>query len=191
MISSRLRSYAPISKPTRLAPAQHEASRYQLLTGLPRAGKCAAPAIEAAFVFTGENQVAAASAPICCAVKLQLGLRWVAARSNAEVIFQTALVSIKDQIDSGVNTLIANSGKLRNAGMPFPRVVAKDVVALAGQWIGPSLAAAGLAPTSFMRTTCSPSPADRLHRENGAGWSRKRLYPAPRARNFTPGSTWP
>jgi hypothetical protein len=92
---------------------------------------------QAAIVLAGENQVAAAQFQFGCAVKLQFGLRRVGAGGDAEVVFQTALVSIKNQIDSGIDTVVANSRKLRNAGMPMVRVVAEDVVALARQRIGP------------------------------------------------------
>src|SRR5258708_31065732 len=61
------------------------------------------------------------------------------------------------------------------------------------------VAGEGSAPTRFMRTNCSVPPDGDFDR----GWgpvcnartapvgSRKRLYPAPRARNFTLGSAWP
>ena len=70
------------------------------------------------------------------AVELQFRLRWIGAGRYLKVIFQLALVAVKDQIDAGVDLLILDSRKLGNAGPPFRRIVAHEVVAVSRQRLG-------------------------------------------------------
>ena len=55
----------------------------------------------------------------------------IGAGGDLEVVFQLSLVAVVDQIDARINALIAHSRKLRNVAMPFCRIVADEIVALA------------------------------------------------------------
>src|SRR5208283_1379237 len=70
------------------------------------------------------------------AVEFEFGLRGVGARRDLEVIFEASLVAVEDQVDSGIDVVVADAGKLRNAAAPLCRVVAEKIIALGGQEIG-------------------------------------------------------
>ena len=132
--NSRVRSYAPISNPTRFAarrtkrPSTGCRSTRRALVDLRRLQ----PHISSGAL---ENQVSTAQFQLGCRIKLQLGLRRVGARRNLEIVFQLALASVEHQIDARINAVVANSGKLRNPRMPLPWIVADEVVAPAGKRI--------------------------------------------------------
>ena len=63
----------------------------------------------------------------------QRNLVWVGAGSDAEVVFELSLIAVINQVDTGINRLILDAGKLRNVTMPLGRIVANEVAALARQ----------------------------------------------------------
>src|ERR1700719_2314531 len=68
------------------------------------------------------------------AFKAQPDLTWIGARSNPEVIFELPLIPVINQVDARINRSILHAGKLRNALMPFGRIVPDKIVALSRQW---------------------------------------------------------
>ena len=82
------------------------------------------------------------------------------ARRDLEVIFQPSLIAVENQIDSGINIFVAHAGKLRNTMPPLRRIVAQNVIALAGRRSRRrSTRHSGLAPASFIRSDRRASEA--------------------------------
>jgi hypothetical protein len=51
-------------------------------------------------------------------------------RSHHEVVLQLSPIAVVDQIDAGINILVADLGILSDVGSPFLRIVSNKVVAL-------------------------------------------------------------
>ncbi len=145
-----------------VAGAQNKASCYRLAAVTVALVNLGCLQAQAAGVFSGKNQVTAAQFEFVCAVELEFGLRWLGAGGHLEIVFQLALVSVENQIDSGIDTRVVNSGKLRNAAVPLARVITDDVVAFARQRIGSV-------------SGCGRIGADQLHADKLFAASRWRL----------------
>src|SRR5207302_4626214 len=89
-----------------------------------------------------------------CAWKCHPDGLGVTPRRHHKVVFQLSLVAVIDQVNARVNLPIADLGIGGNVAPPLRRIVAEEVVALAGQFFDP-----GDLP-------CRPRP-NRLHTENG------------------------
>jgi len=63
-----------------------------------------------------KNQISVAQFQLSPTIKLQLGLGWIGARRNLEVVLQMTLAAVKNHVDARINALITDSGKLRNPG---------------------------------------------------------------------------
>ena len=71
----------------------------------------------------------------CRALKSELDRSRVGARANNKVIFQLTLIAVVNQVHARVDTVIFHLGVNRNACPPLLAVFAKEVVALAGQFV--------------------------------------------------------
>ena len=78
-----------------------------------------------------------------------------------EVVLQMTFIPVENQVNAGINVLVADAGKLGNMAVPLARVVADEIVAVTGQGAGSTTAACGLGSTSAMRIeeTCRPECA--------------------------------
>src|SRR5205807_4059046 len=64
------------------------------------------------------------------AFEIQRDLIRAASRRNFEVIFELILISIKGEIDTGINFTVLNPSKLRNIAQPPRRITSDEVVAV-------------------------------------------------------------
>jgi len=85
-------------------------------------------------------------------IKLELDLVRIASRSHLEVVFEPPLVAVENQVDSGIDLLVADAGELGNISAPLAGIIADKIVGFAGQGSAAATAARGLAPASFMRS---------------------------------------
>src|SRR5690242_697477 len=72
------------------------------------------------------------------AVEAELNLPWVGAWRQHEVILQLPLVTVIDQVHTGIDVGILNPGIVGHVGAPLRGIVADEVVAPARQLLQPA-----------------------------------------------------
>ena len=70
-----------------------------------------------------------------CAVHAQANPPRIGARSYHKVVLQLLLAAVIDQVDAGIDALVANPCVVRDISAPFRRGVAYEVVALSRQFL--------------------------------------------------------
>ena len=58
-------------------------------------------------------------------------------RRHHEIVFQQLLIAVVHQVDAGINSRILHRAIGRDVGAPLAGIVADEIVALAGQRVGP------------------------------------------------------
>src|SRR5579864_9418731 len=81
-----------------------------------------------------------------CSLELQLRLCGIGAGSDLEVVFELALVSVEDEVDAGVDIVVAHMRKLGHIIAPARRIVSQYVVALAREGTGRNRGHRGASP---------------------------------------------
>ena len=77
----------------------------------------------------------------------------VGTRRNDKVILKLPLIAVVDQVDAGINSFVLHFRVGRDIAAPLLRIVADEVVALAGQFIHASHFGRRVGLRSFIRRT--------------------------------------
>src|SRR5208282_2662912 len=96
--------------------------------------------------------------------KIERDAARVRARRHDKVIFQLPLVAVVNQVNGGINSLVLHLRVGWHVRSPLPRIVAEEVVALAGQFIQTS------------NLGCRIGPAES-HPQHAAGFGRSYFGP--------------
>src|SRR5713226_7602755 len=86
---------------------------------------------------TTQHQVAVFEAKFFRTFYSEPNLAWVRPRPKHEVVLEFALIAVVSQVHAGIDVGVTHPRILRNTAPPLRRIVAAEVVALAGQFILP------------------------------------------------------
>ena len=67
------------------------------------------------------------------AAELEFSPGWVGPWGDLEVIFKMPLIAVKDEVDAGIDIVVADAAELRDTGSPLRRIVSGEVVAFTGE----------------------------------------------------------
>src|SRR5713101_7304666 len=84
-----------------------------------------------------QHQVAVFEAKFFRTFYSESNLAWVRPRPKHEVVLEFALIAVVSQVHAGIDVGVTHPRILRNTAPPLRRIVAAEVVALAGQFILP------------------------------------------------------
>ena len=70
------------------------------------------------------------------ALEAQCDLVGFCAGRDPEVVFELPLIAVILQVDARIDALIFDAGELGNAAAPLGGIIADEIVALAGEWLG-------------------------------------------------------
>src|SRR5256885_6595469 len=104
--------------------------------------------------------------------EIQRNLTRVASRRNFKVIFELILISIKGEIDTGINFTVLNPSKLRNIAQPPRRIISDEVVAVARESIRAGHLGVLICSGKLHLYRHLPQPTLRMFRQhqNSLGW---------------------
>ncbi len=73
-----------------------------------------------------------------CAVEYQMDRAWVCTRRHYEIILQSAVIAVIDEINTGINRSVADFGIRRDIRAPPGRIFSDEIINFAGEFVGPA-----------------------------------------------------
>src|SRR4029077_18539219 len=110
-----------------------------------------------ASVFSSNHQGTVFQFELLPPAELEFRLCWIRSRSHLEVILQMSLVSVKDQIDAGINVLVTHPSKLGHSHPPTRRIVTDEIVTFPRKRISGTQARIGTAPRQLHPQNLDPA----------------------------------
>ena len=85
-------------------------------------------------IANGKNKIALrADCDFMRAPELQPDSMGIGSGSNFKIVFQLSLIAVVNQINPGVNLLVAHARVLRHIAVPACRIASDEIIAFAGK----------------------------------------------------------